>query len=238
MSQQVSEKTHNSPVSLQDFVKDHEQQDLGTPWQLENSKTLEINLNNNSVFTKKGSMIAYYGEMKFERTTGTKDLGKMLKGFLTGEGVPIMSATGKGKLYVADGAKQICLVKLNGESISLNGNDILAYENTLQWDVELNKNLSSITALGLFSLKLSGNGNVAFTSHGKPLVLPVKPGSPLYTDPNATVCWSSSLSRTLKKDVSIKTFIGRASGESYQVCFEGEGFVVVQPYEEVYAVQS
>ena len=73
---------------------------------------------------------------------------------------------------------------------------MLAYESTLQWDVEMQKNLSSIAALGLFSLKLTGRGIAAFTAHGQPLVLKVQPNTPLYTDPNATVCWSSSLKRT------------------------------------------
>lgn len=235
---QTVEKTHGAPVSLKDFVETHQQQDLDTPWQLENSKTLEINLKNQTVFTKKGAMIAYFGDIKFERTTGTKDIGKMLKGFFSGEGVPLMTASGTGKLYVADSAKHICLIKLENESINLNGADMLAYESSLQWDVEVQKNISSIAAMGLFSLKLTGTGIAAFTAHGQPLVLKVRPNTPLYTDPNATVCWSSSLSRTLKKDVSLKSFIGRASGESYQSCFIGDGFVVVQPYEEVYTPEA
>ena len=54
------------------------------------------------------------------------------------------------------------------------------------------------------------------------------------TDPNATVAWSGSLSPGFKTDVSLKTFFGRGSGESIQMLFEGDGFVVIQPYEEVY----
>ncbi|MCP4711898.1 MAG: AIM24 family protein, partial [Planctomycetes bacterium] len=49
-----------------------------------------------------------------------------------------------------------------------------------------------------------------------------------------TVAWSGSLSPEFKKDVSLKTFFGRGSGESIQMHFEGEGFVVIQPFEEVY----
>jgi uncharacterized protein (AIM24 family) len=36
-----------------------------------------------------------------------------------------------------------------------------------------------------------------------------------------------------KTDVSLKTFLGRGSGESIQMMFNGDGFVVIQPYEEV-----
>ncbi|EMI56971.1 protein containing DUF124 [Rhodopirellula sallentina SM41] len=34
--------------------------------------------------------------------------------------------------------------------------------------------------------------------------------------------------------MQLKTFFGRGSGESVQLLFRGHGFVVVQPYEEVY----
>jgi len=56
----------------------------------------------------------------------------------------------------------------------------------------------------------------------------------VFTDPNATVAWSGDLSPDIKTDVSLKTLVGRGSGESLQMAFRGEGFVVVQPYEEVY----
>ena len=38
----------------------------------------------------------------------------------------------------------------------------------------------------------------------------------------------------IKTDISFKTFLGRGSGESIQMRFQGDGFVVIQPYEEVY----
>ncbi len=56
----------------------------------------------------------------------------------------------------------------------------------------------------------------------------------VYTDPNATVAWSGNLQPNIKTDVSLKTFFGRSSGESLQMEFVGDGFVVIQPYEEVY----
>ena len=35
----------------------------------------------------------------------------------------------------------------------------------------------------------------------------------------------------IKSDVSFKTFTGRGSGESFQVSFEGAGWVLIQPSE-------
>jgi uncharacterized protein (AIM24 family) len=42
------------------------------------------------------------------------------------------------------------------------------------------------------------------------------------------------LNPDFKTDISFKTFLGRGSGDSFQMKFEGDGFIVVQPYEEVY----
>ena len=66
------------------------------------------------------------------------------------------------------------------------------------------------------------------------MTLRVVPGQEVISDPNATVAWSGNLSPEFKTDVSLKTFFGRGSGESIQMRFNGDGFVVVQPYEEVY----
>ncbi|NWN98462.1 MAG: AIM24 family protein, partial [Bacillus sp. (in: Bacteria)] len=49
---------------------------------------------------------------------------------------------------------------------------------------------------------------------------------------------SGNLQPEFQTDVSFKTFIGRGSGESIQMRFQGDGFVIVQPYEEVYFQES
>ncbi|MEM1176603.1 MAG: AIM24 family protein, partial [Pseudomonadota bacterium] len=81
-------------------------------------------------------------------------------------------------------------------------------------------------------------GLIAITTHYDPVTLRVEPGSPVFTDPNATVAWSATLEPNLHTDMSLKTFFGRGSGESFQMKFEGSGFVVVQPMEEVYLQQA
>jgi uncharacterized protein (AIM24 family) len=87
---------------------------------------------------------------------------------------------------------------------------------------------------GFFNYHLSGSGLIAITSHYNPMTLRVLPGYPVFTDPNATIAWSANLVPDLKADLSFRTFLGRGSGESFQMKFEGDGFVVVQPYEEVH----
>ena len=80
---------------------------------------------------------------------------------------------------------------------------------------------------------LEGNGLVAITSHYDPLTLQVSAQDPVITDPNATIAWSGNLQPEFRTDISLKTFFGRGSGESVQMQFQGDGFVVVQPFEEV-----
>jgi len=202
-------------------------------FELESERLLEVNLDG-MVWTKKGAMVAYQGNIKFTREGILEHgIGRFFKKALTGEGTPLTKAEGRGKLYLADFGKKITIVLLNGESVNVNGNDLLAFEPDIEWDIRLLKSIAGLASGGLFNVHLKGSGMIAFTTHYEPLTLRVRPGQPVYTDPNATVAWSGHLTPELKTDVSLKTFFGRGSGESIQMKFDGDGFVVVQPYEEI-----
>ncbi|MDQ0217994.1 AIM24 family protein [Peribacillus cavernae] len=225
---------------ISQFIAETKQQDKGQGlFELETPRILEINLEDN-IWAKMGTMISYRGNIKFEREGILEHgLGKLFKKALSGEGTALMKASGKGKLYVADQGKKISILHLKEESISINGNDLLAFETSINWDIKLMRKVAGLLSGGLFNVKLEGSGMVAFTSHYEPLTLLVEPGNPVYTDPNATVAWSGNLQPEFVTDVSLKTFFGRGSGESVQMKFDGNGFVVVQPFEEVYlAAQS
>jgi len=225
--------------SIQEFVHETMQQDKGEGlFELETARLLEINLTD-KIWTKAGAMVSYRGNIKFEREgVFEHGLGKMFKKTLTGEGTSLMKATGQGKLYVADQGKKISILQLQGESLFVNGNDLLAFEPTIEWDIKLMKKIAGMLSGGLFNVKLEGEGLVAITSHYEPLTLLVTPDNPVFTDPNATVAWSGSLQHEFVTDISFKTFIGRGSGESIQMKFSGNGFVVIQPFEEVYFKQT
>ena len=218
-------------MSLNDFVQNNVQRDTGGTWQLESPKMLEVRLAGNKVYTRVGAMIAYYGGLKFTRA-GAGTAAKFLKSALTGEGAAMTEVSGTGILYCADQGKEISILALQGESIFVNGHNCLAYSETLDWDIVMTGG-AGMMAGGLFSLKLTGSGHTAITTFGKPLVLGVSPESPLFTDPNATVAWSSGLQTSVHADVNLKTLIGRSSGETFQMRFDGTGFVVLQPYEEI-----
>jgi len=219
--------------TLEEFVAQTQQQDRGEGlFELESARMLEVNLNG-SVWTKRGSMVSYLGNMKFTRERILeKGIGRMLKKAISGEGAQLTKAEGRGKLYLADQGKKIQILNLQNEAIYINGNDLLAFEPQIDWDIKMMRKVTAMMAGGLFNVKLSGTGLIAITTHYDPLTLVVTPDCPVFTDPNATVAWSESLSPEFKTDVSLKTFLGRSSGESIQMKFQGNGFVVIQPYEE------
>ena len=55
--------------------------------------------------------------------------------------------------------------------------------------------------------------------------------APTFADAQAAVCWSSGVTSQLKTDVNFKTMTGRASGETVQLAFAGQGWLLVQPSE-------
>lgn len=221
--------------SVAEFVRQTSQRnEENNFFDLESSQTLEVNLNG-SVWAKLGAMIAYKGNISFKRQgLAEQGLSMVFKKMLSGEGMTLMKAEGTGKLYLADNGKKVRILHLNNETIFVNGNDVLAIENTLQYDIKMMKSVAGMLGGGLFNVKISGTGMVAMTTHGDPITLLVRPDQPLNTDANATVAWSGGLDVVVKTDVSFSDFIGRGSGESIQLAFSGDGWVVLQPYEEVY----
>jgi uncharacterized protein (AIM24 family) len=224
-----------SRYSIEEFVNNTKQEDKGEGlFELETPRMLEINLNG-QVWSKAGAMVSYRGQIKFEREGVLEHgIGKMFKKAFTGEGTSLMKANGNGKLYLADQGKKISILHMQNEAIFVNGNDLLAFEPSISWDIKLMRRVAGMLSGGLFNVRLEGTGMVAITSHYEPLTLLVTPDNPVYTDPNATVAWSGNLQPEFVTDISFKTFLGRGSGESIQMKFSGEGFVVVQPFEEVY----
>ncbi|MBD7944470.1 AIM24 family protein [Psychrobacillus sp. FSL K6-2684] len=221
--------------SVAEFIRKTEQEDKGEGFfELETERLLEVNLEG-LVWAKAGAMVAYHGKIKFEREGVLEHgVGAMFKKALTGEGASLMKANGHGKLYLADSGKKIIILHLQNEAIYVNGNDLLAFEPSINHNIKIMKKVAGMMSGGLFNVRCEGTGLVAITSHYEPLTLRVTPGKPIFTDPNATVAWSGNLQPDFQTDISFKTFVGRGSGESIQMKFEGDGFVIVQPYEEVY----
>ncbi|WP_018924032.1 AIM24 family protein [Salsuginibacillus kocurii] len=219
-----------SDYSINEFIQKTRQKEvLKDDFDLETDRILEINLKG-EIWAKLNSMISYTGEIKFEREGVLEHgVGRMMKKSFTGEGGELMKATGRGSLFLADNGKKITILDLNNETITVNGNDLLSFENGIDWDIQMMRKMAGMVSGGLFNITLEGRGKVAITSYYEPLTLVVEPGKPVLTDPAATVAWSGHLEPEFRTDITYKTFLGRGSGESIQMEFKGDGFVIVQP---------
>lgn len=220
--------------SLRDFVAQTAERDQpGDVFELESSKMLEVKVNGR-VWSKLGAMIAYRGNLDFRREGALEGgLMKALKRAVTQEMSPLVKIEGRGVVYLADQGKEVQILRLAGDALNVSGNDLLAFEDTVQYDITMQRRVAGLAAGGLFSVRVQGHGLVALLSHGKPLTLRVTPGEPIFTDPNATIAWSGNLQPQLRLDTSLRSIFGRGGGETYQMVFQGDGFVVVQPYEEL-----
>ena len=83
---------------------------------------------------------------------------------------------------------------------------------------------------GLFNTALQGTGWVAILSDGPPVLLNVG-SAPTFADAQAAITWSSGVTTSIKTDFKMKNLIGRGSGETIQMAFSGQGWVLVQPSE-------
>ena len=54
----------------------------------------------------------------------------------------LTKAEGTGALYLADAGKKVTVVKLGDESLYVNGNDILAFEDSIRYDINMMKKLA------------------------------------------------------------------------------------------------
>jgi uncharacterized protein (AIM24 family) len=199
------------------------------PFQLQGSKMLKVELADETIQAKLGSMVAYQGDVKFEHA-GSGGLKRMAKKAVTGEGAELMKIAGTGEVFLADLAQEIQLVKLSGEAITVNGANLLAFDADIEWDIKKVEGVSGFMGGGLYNTHLSGSGYVALLSDGPPVMLEID-GEDTFADPQAAITWSEGVKTSVKTDVNLKTFIGRGSGETVQMGFGGSGWVLIQPSE-------
>jgi uncharacterized protein (AIM24 family) len=186
---------------------------------LQNSKLLKVELRG-EVFARVGSMVAYQGNVQFQ-AQGSGGVAKFLKSKLTGEGVPLMKMVGQGDVFLAENASDIYLIDLEGphDGLTINGANVLAFEPTLQWDIKMVQGAGMFSASGAFNTVFSGQGRIAVTCKGTPVVLRVDQPTSL----------QSGFHRA--DQLGLGTLLGRTTGEAFTMSFAGQGFVVVQPSE-------
>lgn len=202
------------------------------PFALQNKKLLKVQLHYGPVFARIGSMVAYQGDVTFD-AQGAGGAKNFLKQKLTGEGVPLMTATGQGEVFLADAARDVHIFYLEDDMITANGANVLSFSASIGHSIEkVGGGIGGAMAGGLYNTALRGTGYVAVTCHGDPVVLDVA-SAPTFADPNAVVCWSGGVSASFKSDFKGRDLLGKGSGEAMQCAFGGQGWVMVQPSENV-----
>jgi uncharacterized protein (AIM24 family) len=215
---------------VQSTLADYQETQSQEAFALQNPKLLRVSLNQVTVQAKLGSMVAYQGDVSFEHA-GAGGVGRFVKKRLTGEGTQLMKVSGTGEVFLAELAQDIHLIKLESEAITCNGQNVLAFDAGIDWDIgKVGGGMAGAMAGGFFNVALEGTGWVAVLSNGPPVLLDAGE-APTYCDPQAAITWSSGLKTQVKTDVNLKTLIGRSSGETIQLGFSGEGWVLVQPSE-------
>jgi uncharacterized protein (AIM24 family) len=214
---------------VQSTLQQFKETDSQDSFSLQNSKLLRVRVDQVTIQSRLGGMVAYQGELKFEHA-GSGGMSRMLKKAVTGEGTDLMKISGNGEVFLAAAAQDVHLLRLDSDHITCNGANVLAFDADIDWDIKRTEGVSGMLGGGFYTMELKGSGWVAVVSDGPPVMLDVSE-KPTFVDPQAAITWSSGVTTQIKTDVNLKTLIGRASGETVQMAMQGSGWVLVQPSE-------
>lgn len=194
---------------------------------------LAVDLNGETIRALNGSMVAYDGQMNFKRQgmTGGEGLRGAIRRRVAGESMTLMEVTGSGTVFLASNATEITLVPLQGDTLFVESESLLALDGQLQTGVQFIGLRGMGTGQGLATTKVEGYGTVAIVSDGPAIALEVTPGMPLCVDPHAYVGHRGQLQQDVVTDVNWRTVLGQGSGESVQFRYQGQGLVYIQPAE-------
>jgi uncharacterized protein (AIM24 family) len=209
------------------FDQTNQEVQTGQRFTQQNSQMLRVALGPD-VLAVKGAMVAFQGQIAFEHEKAGS-VGKLLKKMVTSEDNPLMRVSGQGEVFFANEAGYIYLIDLTGDALSVNGRNLLAFDASLEWDINRTKG-AGILSGGLFNTTVHGQGTVALCTVGKPVLLDCSQ-QPTYVDTQACVAWSANLVPQVVNSMKMSSLIRGGSGEAFQYAFHGPGFVVVQPFE-------
>lgn len=214
------------------FAPEFQEKEVGEKYALQSKKLLRVHLDGRDrVIAAAGSMVAYQGNITFGYK-GSGSVKNFLKKAVSGEDSRLMTVEGSGEIFFGKEAKDIFTVLLEGEGLFVSSKALLTFDDSLSYDIQMMRSGGAMMGGGLFNVRVAGQGNVALTSDGPPLLLDCS-RQPTFVDPQAVLCWSDSLTPSIKNDMNLGTLFGRGSGESFQMAFHGPGFVVLQPSEGV-----
>ncbi len=224
-----------APGGIRSSLLDNPEVQARERFTLQNGKMLKATLGAEGMkefYARKGAMVAYQGGANFDgQWEGWGHHVRSLFG--EGEGLNLMKVSGGGTVFLAHQAQDVHILDLAGDGLTVDGKNVLAFDIDLRWDIVRIDSQVSIAGAGNYQVELSGNGKVALVTSGAPLVMRVTPQNYYFADADAVVGWSSSLQVSMQAAVtSSSVWKPRGNtGESWQMQFSGDGYVIVQPCE-------
>ncbi|MDQ0940661.1 AIM24 family protein [Streptomyces sp. V1I1] len=201
-------------------------------FRLQGSKVLAVDMTGDAVKAKNGSMVAYDGQMAFKKLSGGGEgIRGMVTRRITGEQMTVMEVKGQGTCYFADRASEINLVNLHGDKLYVEASNLLCTDAGLRTGTTFTGLRGGASGNGLFTTTVEGTGQAAIMSDGAAVVLRVTPQYPLSVDPGAYIAHQGNLRQDFQSGVTFRTILGEGGGEAFQIRFEGDGLVYVQPSE-------
>ncbi|TDC23669.1 AIM24 family protein [Streptomyces sp. 8K308] len=193
---------------------------------------LRVNLSRGmDVLARTGSMVAFEGMVEFDAEH--QSARQQRSQWATGEVLPLMRCFGQGAVYLANLAQYVHVLDIDHEGLTVDSSYVLALDAHLHWDVVAVESQYGIPGAGAYNLVIAGQGKVAITTSGFPLVMRVSPERYVSADADAVVAWSSSLRVQAQAQTSNRSLWSRRgnTGEGWELSFMGDGHVVVQPSE-------
>ncbi|MVO90045.1 MULTISPECIES: AIM24 family protein [Streptomyces] len=201
-------------------------------FRLQGSRMLAVDMTGDAVKAKNGSMVAYDGTMIFKKLTGGGEgIRGMVTRRLTNERMTVMEVKGHGTCWFADYATEISLVHLQSEKLYVESSNLLCTDAGLRTGTTFTGLRGATQGNGIFTTTVEGTGQAALISDGPAVILRVTKQNPLTVDPGAYVAHQGKLKQSFQSGVTFRTLMGEGGGEAFQIRFEGEGLVYVQPSE-------
>ncbi|MEU1786290.1 AIM24 family protein [Streptomyces sparsogenes] len=213
------------------------------PFNVLNSRMVEAQVQpGQTLFSQRGAMLAYRGEVRFTPsiTGGQRGVMGMIGRRVAGEATPLMTVEGSGTVMFGHGGHHVEVIHLSGETLYVEADRLLAFDGSLRQGTMFMGSQGGVmgivrgqvTGQGLFTTTLEGHGSAAVMAHGGVIQLPIVPGRPVHVDPQAYVAHRGDVRNKLSAALGWREMVGRGSGEAFQLELSGSGTVYVQASEE------
>lgn len=177
--------------------------------------TVEITFEGD-VLVRRGTVASYGGRIAFSadpRLAGTR-------------AEPLLKASGKGSIFLADRGRKPILVELNEEFFSAEGSRILAIGPTLSFRYEPIHDFPRRRRVDV--LKIYGKGGLVLSPARPSFSIPVSAEFPLNVSSRDLVGWSGNLVPSVLPDRFLDEVMLPDSEDPPKIRFEGEGTVLTE----------